>query len=134
MIVRREFACWFALRSIAAATLVLAADADNRSVRSTDGQTPAAKRANDFGFPEVALINTDGSNVKTLVRGSPNGSFAVGVWSPTGSHLLVRYFDHFLQDHYLLRMMASGSGKTRLTGRNAYPAVGYGPIPTGWRE
>lgn len=85
-------------------------------------------------YPEVALIDADGSNLKTLVRGSPNGSFAVGVWSPTGSHLLVRYFDHFLQDHYLLRMTSNGSGKTRLTGRNAYPAAGYGPIPTAWRE
>jgi hypothetical protein len=85
-------------------------------------------------YPEVALVNTDGSNVKTLVRGSPNGSFVPGVWSPTGSHLVVRHFDNFLQDHYLLRMTASGSAKTRLTGRNAYPAAGFGPIPTGWRE
>jgi len=85
-------------------------------------------------YPEVALVNVDGSNVKTLVRGSPNGSWAVGVWSPTGSHLLVRYFDHFLKDHHLLRMTANGSGKTRLTGKNAFPAAGSGPVPTGWRQ
>jgi hypothetical protein len=85
-------------------------------------------------YPEVALIDIGTRKLKSLVRGSPSWSWSAGVWSPSGSHLLVRYFDHYLQDHYILRMTASGSGKTRLTGKNAYPAAGWGPIPAGWRD
>jgi hypothetical protein len=60
---RRDFAWGFAMLWMAAAPIACAADAVVRSQTQTDKQAPAAKKApaaknaNDFGYPEVALIN-----------------------------------------------------------------------------
>jgi len=85
-------------------------------------------------YPEVALIGADGLNLKTLVRGAPGFTWQVGVWSPTGSHLLVVHRDHHGLDNYILRMNADGSGKTRITDKNMWSGVLDYPRPTGWRQ
>jgi hypothetical protein len=78
-------------------------------------------------YPEVALIDNAGANLKTLVRGAPRWTWSAGAWSPTGSHLVVKYRDHFGQDNHFLRMTADGSGKTRITAKNAWPGIMLDP-------
>ena len=85
------------------------------------------------GHSRVMLINPDGSGLKMLVRGSVSWSKGVGVWSPTGSHLLYQHWDHFWNDSYILRAKASGSGKSRLTDQSM--GAGYqSPRAIGWRN
>lgn len=83
------------------------------------------------GWNEVDSINPDGSDLKKLVGSSPSWTYGAGVWSPTGSHLLFHYFDHFLSDSHLVRAKANGSQRTRLTGEE----IGdfSGPQVVGWR-
>ncbi len=47
--------------------------------------------------------------------------------------VMLRHRDHHLNDSYILRMAASGSGKTRITDKS----MGAGfetPKPLGWRQ
>ncbi len=85
-----------------------------------------------IGHSRVMLINFDGSGLKMLARGSVSWSKGVGVWSPTGSHLLYQHWDHFWEDSYILRAKSTGSGKSRLTDQSM--GAGYSsPRALGWR-
>lgn len=85
-------------------------------------------------YPTVALVNSNGGSLKTLARSGPSYSWTTGVWSPTGSHLLVKYRDHYGQDNHFVRMAADGSGKTRITAKSAWPSITLDPRVTGWRQ
>ena len=81
----------------------------------------------------MMLINPDGSDLTRLAQGAPGWTRSMGAWSPTGSHLLLRHRDHHLNDSYILRMTASGSGKTRITDKSM--GAGFeSPKPLGWRQ
>jgi len=86
----------------------------------------------DIGHQRVILITADASHSKMLVRSSPEWTVCHGVWSPTGSHLLYQYYDHWGADSHIVRATANGSGKTRITdktmGRGMQP-----PKAIGWR-
>ncbi len=77
------------------------------------------------GWPQVTLINPDGSGLKKLAGSAPGYSRSAGVWSPTGSHVLYNHRDHYLKDSHIVRVKASGSGQTRLIGKN---------LGSGWNE
>ncbi len=80
----------------------------------------------------IMLINADGSGLNTLVRGSPNWTRTLPVWSPTGSHLLYHHTDHFHQDSYIIRVTADGT-HTRITDKSM--ALVTLPLARiGWRE
>ncbi len=86
----------------------------------------------DIGHPRVMLTTPDGSHMKMLVRSSPEWTVYHGVWSPTGSHLLYQYYDHWEADSHIVRATANGSGKTRITDKS----MGTGmqpPKAIGWR-
>ena len=88
-----------------------------------------------FSGGGVKVINTDGSGLKTLARSNPMYSVVGCVWSPTGSHLLYHHSDHFFQDSYIVRITATGRGKTRLTDESmGYGYPGIPPWALGWRE
>jgi len=87
----------------------------------------------DKGHSRVMLINTDGTGLKLLARGSVSWSKGVGVWSPRGSHLLFHHWDHFYEDSYIQRATSSGSRKVRLTDMSL--GAGFStPFAQGWRD
>lgn len=118
---------------------VLVDGAADQSGVSTPKWSPAGDkiifyRRAQGSYPEVAIVNANGLNRKTLVRGAAGYTWTVGAWSPSGSHLLVNYRDHAGRDNYLLRMAADGSGKTRITPKNRWPGNLTQPVVTGWRN
>jgi dipeptidyl aminopeptidase/acylaminoacyl peptidase len=84
------------------------------------------------GWNEVDSINPDGSGYTKLAGSSPTWSRSVGVWSPTGSHLILKHFDRRLDDSYLLRANSNGGQRKRLTGKDVGDFLG--PQVYGWRE
>jgi hypothetical protein len=104
----------------------------HRASWSPAGDKIAFQRNPDIGHFRIMMINADGSGLKMLVRGSPNWSRTLPVWSPTGTHLLYHHWDHFYNDSYIIRVTADGAGKTRITDKS----VGAGhstPLAIGWR-
>jgi hypothetical protein len=88
-----------------------------------------------FSDGGIKVINTDGSGLKTLARHKVSASVGGCVWSPTGSHLLYHYQDHFYQDSYIVRITPEGRDKTRLTDESmGYGYPGMYPWALGWRE
>ena len=80
-------------------------------------------------------MNTDGSGMKSVEANGPLWSTVVGVWSPTGSHLVYLHADHFWEDSYIVRATSSGTAKSRLTDAS----LGWGFLasqlkPLGLRE
>lgn len=99
---------------------------------SPAGDKIVFQRNPGIGHFRIMMINTDGSGLNMLVRGSPNWSRTLPIWSPTGSHLLYHHWDHFYQDSYIIRVTAEGSGKTRMTSKSV--GAGYStPRAIGWR-
>lgn len=99
---------------------------------SPAGDTIMFKYDPDIGHGRLMLITPDGSHSKMLVRGSPEWSVAMGVWSPTGSHLVYQYWDHWEADSHIVRATANGDNKTRITDKS----MGRGmesPEAIGWR-
>ena len=67
------------------------------------------------GRSAVGVMNTDGSGMKLVEASGLSWSTAVGVWSPTGSHLVYQHADNFWEDSYIARAKSNGTGKSRLT-------------------
>ena len=83
----------------------------------------------------VGVMNTDGSGMKSVEANKPLSSAVVGVWSPTGSHLVYLHADHFWEDSYIVRATSNGTAKSRLTDAS----LGWGFLasqlkPLGWRD
>ncbi len=83
----------------------------------------------------VGVMNTDGSGLKLVEASGVKWSTAVGVWSPTGSHLVYHHYDNFWEDSYLARATSNGTQKSRLTDAS----LGWGFAasqlrPLGWRD
>jgi hypothetical protein len=99
---------------------------------SPAGDKITFQRYPDIGHFRIMMINTDGSGLKMLVRGSPYWTRTLPYWSPTGSHLLYHHWDHFYQDSYIIRVTAEGSGKSRITDKSM--GAGFStPRAIGWR-
>ncbi len=84
------------------------------------------------GSNQVMLINPDGSGLKKLASSSPNWTRTAAAWSPSGSHLLYQHWDHFFKDSYAVRVKATGSGATRITGKSLGSGLDT-PQVIGWR-
>ena len=63
----------------------------------------------------VWVMNIDGSGLTMLEAYRTSSQPEVGIWSPTGSHLLYRHLDHMRVDSYIVRAGSNGRGKTRIT-------------------
>jgi hypothetical protein len=100
---------------------------------SPAGDKIAFQRNPERGHLRIVLINVDGSGLEMLVRGSPNFTRTLPVWSPTGSHLLYHHWDHFYDDSYIIRVTAEGSGKTRITDKSMGAGLSS-PLALGWRQ
>ena len=82
----------------------------------------------------VGVMNVDGSGLKLVEASGAMWYSGVGVWSPTGSHLVYRHVDHFWDDSYISRAKSNGTGKTRLTDASLGWGFPSGLTPLGWRE
>ena len=60
----------------------------------------------------------------------------VGVWSPTGSHLVYPHRDNLGFESYIARATSNGTGKSRLTDDSVGSGLFwiFGPTPLGWRD
>ena len=56
----------------------------------------------------------------------------MGVWSPTGSHLLYQHWDHWEADSYIIRAKASGTDARRITDESMGAGM-QSPRAIGWR-
>ena len=83
----------------------------------------------------VGVMNTDGTGLKLVEAGGFSWHTDVGVWSPTGSHLVYVHTDNLWEDSYIARATSNGTGKRRLTDAS----LGWGSpfewlTPFGWRD
>ena len=86
------------------------------------------------GRSAVGVMNTDGSGMKLVEASGVSWSSAVGVWSPTGSHLVYLHRDNLGFDSYIARATSNGTGKSRLTDSSVGLGVVLHPTPLGWRD
>ena len=86
------------------------------------------------GRSAVGVMNLDGSGMKLVEASGPSWSTVVGVWSPTGSHLVYLHADRFWEDSYIARAKSNGSEKSRLTDASLGPGLPMQPRPLGWRD
>jgi hypothetical protein len=79
---------------------------------SPDGTTIAFNSS----FRGIGTVRDDGTNLKTIARGSTTYAYAWAVWSPTGSHLTFTRIDNWTSGEVsVYRATADGKSKTNLT-------------------
>ena len=88
------------------------------------------------GRSAVGVMNTDGSGMKLVEANGVSWYTNVGVWSPTGSHLVYLHGDNLYNDSYIARATSTGTGRSRLTDASMGSELwwAFGPRPLGWRD
>ncbi len=88
------------------------------------------------GRNAVGVMNLDGSGMNRVESSGFSWHTNVGVWSPTGSHLVYVHRDNLGFDSYIARATSNGTGKSRLTDASVGSGLFwiFGPTPLGWRD